>query len=90
MRQNVRERRFWERFASTSRNSDMFQNARMKVANSFAEIQCITSLTLKFLNNARSQTKRNAIFKTKKKMTIFVLVEKYTVVKYADKQRKIV
>ena len=31
--QNVRERRFWERFASTSRNSHMFWNARMKVAN---------------------------------------------------------
>ena len=30
----------------------MFRNARMKVANSFTEIQCITALTLKFVNNA--------------------------------------
>ena len=68
----------------------MFRNARMKVANSFTELQSITALTLKFVNNTRSQTKRNAIFKSKKKMTIFVPVEKYTVVEYADRQAKIV
>ena len=40
--------------------------SEMKMANSFTEIQCITASTLKFINNARSQTKRNAIFKSKK------------------------
>ena len=51
---NIRERRFCERFSSKGRNTHVFRNALMKMANGFTNIQCITALTLVFINDARS------------------------------------
>ena len=49
---NIGER-FCDQLTSKSRNTYVFRNALMKMANGFTNIQCITAVTLVFINNAR-------------------------------------
>ena len=66
MREYTRKTRLRDFVASISQNTHMIRDSDMQLTAGFAQIQRITALALKFVNDAGSQLHGNLIFKPKK------------------------
>ena len=66
----TRKTRLRDFVASIGRNTHMIRDSNIQLTAGFAQIQRVTALALRFLNDARPQLHGNSIFKLKKKKKI--------------------